>query len=81
MNYTRDTGKARLPALPAVNAQDPSLRNWISAVAERLEVREGSRGNPYERAVTVREMVGLGLAGVGGRGDMVAASAMGGASA
>lgn len=56
MTYTRDTGKARLPALPAVNAQDPSLRNWISAVAERLEVREGSRGNPYERAVTLRDL-------------------------
>ena len=78
---TKDTGPARLPALPPVNAQDPALRNWMRAVAERLEVREGSRGNPYERAVTVREMVGLGLAGVGGRGDMVAASAMGGASA
>jgi len=56
MSYTRDTGKARLPALPAVNAQDPSLRNWISAVAERLEVREGSRGNPFERAVTLRDL-------------------------
>ena len=78
---TKDTGPARLPALPPVNAQDPALRNWMRAVAERLEVREGSRGNPYERAVTVREMVGLGLAGVGGRGDMVAASAIGGASA
>lgn len=56
MTYTRDTGKARLPALPAVNAQDPSLRNWISAVAERLEVREGSRGNPFERSVTLRDL-------------------------
>ena len=78
---TKDTGPARLPALPPVNAQDPALRNWMRAVAERLEVREGSRGNPYERAVTVREMVGLGLAGLGGTGGMVAASAMGGASA
>lgn len=56
MTNTRDTGKARLPALPAVSAQDPSLRNWISAVAERLEVREGSRGNPFERAVTLRDL-------------------------
>ena len=55
-NFTRDTGKARLPALPPVNAQDASLRNWISAVAERLEVREGSRGNPFERAVTLRDL-------------------------
>lgn len=55
-NFKRDTGRARLPALPPVNAQDPALRNWMSAVAERLEVREGSRGNPFERAVTVREL-------------------------
>ena len=55
-NTIRDTGRARLPALPPTNAQDPSLRNWMSAVAERLEVREGSRGNPFERAVTVREL-------------------------
>ena len=55
-NAKRDTGRALLPALPPVNAQDPSLRNWMSAVAERLEVREGSRGNPYERAVTLREL-------------------------
>ena len=53
---TRDTGVARLPGLPPVNAQDPSLRSWMTAVAERLEVREGSRGNPWERAVTVREL-------------------------
>lgn len=56
MNAPRDTGRAKLPALPPVNAQDPALRNWMSAVAERLEVREGTRGNPFERAVTVREL-------------------------
>lgn len=55
-NFRRDTGRAQLPALPPVNAQDPALRNWISAVAERLEVREGTRGNKFERAVTVREI-------------------------
>ena len=54
-----DTGKAKLPALPPVNANDPTLRNWMSAVAERLEVREGSRGNPAERVVTQRELAEL----------------------
>ena len=56
---TRDTGPAKLPALPRVNAQDPALRNWISAVTERLEVREGSRGNAMERVVTQRELAAL----------------------
>jgi hypothetical protein len=56
MTVRRDTGSVNLPALPPVNAQDPVLRNWMSAVAERLEVREGARGNRYERAVTLREL-------------------------
>ena len=58
-NTKMDTGRALLPALPSVNAQDPSLRTWIKAVTERLEVREGVRGNPFERAVTVREIKDL----------------------
>lgn len=52
----RDTGPARLPALPPVATSDPALKRWVDAVAERLEVREGSRGNEYERAVTKREL-------------------------
>lgn len=51
-----DTGVARLPALPRVNLQDPGLSNWVNAVTERLQVREGERGNDNERAVTVREL-------------------------
>jgi len=56
MTVRRDTGPVRLPALPPVNAQDPSLRDWMSAVAERLETREGTRGNRFERVVTLREL-------------------------
>ena len=56
MTVRRDTGSVNLPALPPINAQDPALRNWMSAVAERLEVREGTRGNRFERAVTLREL-------------------------
>lgn len=51
-----DTGVARLPALPKVNLQDPALSTWVNAVTERLQVREGERGNDNERAVTVREL-------------------------
>ena len=56
-----DTGKARLPALPAVSSGNLALDGWMKAVAERLEVREGNRGNPYERVVTLRELNALGL--------------------
>lgn len=61
-NSARDTGAARLPALPSVRTGDQALDRWIQAVSERLEVREGARGNPYERAVTLRELEDMGLA-------------------
>ena len=52
----RDTGAARLPGLPAVSTGNVQLDAWITAATERLEVREGQRGNGFERAVTVREL-------------------------
>jgi hypothetical protein len=52
----RDTGAARLPALQKVNIQDKALANWVNSVTERLQVREGERGNAQERAVTLREL-------------------------
>lgn len=51
-----DTGVARLPALPKVNLQDKALSNWVNAVTERMQVREGERGNDNERTVTLREL-------------------------
>lgn len=56
---TRDTGPARLPALSAPRTNDPALQRWIDAVCERLEVREGARGNAAERVVTQRELDAL----------------------
>ena len=56
-----DTGKVKLPGLPRVSSGNAALDSWIQAVSERLEVREGARGNPYERVVTVRELTALGL--------------------
>lgn len=74
---TKDTGRARLPGLVAPRVDNPDLARWVQAVAERLEVREGARGNPYERAVTVRDLTEGGIAVVGGGGRLVS----GGASA
>lgn len=54
-----DTGVAKLPGLPAIQLDNPALQRWVQAVAERLEVREGQRGNPAERAVTQRELDAL----------------------
>lgn len=59
--------KAKLPALPRVNPADPALARWVAAVTERLEVREGARGDDMERVLTVRDLDGLtvGRAGQG----------------
>ena len=57
MTTRRDTGRAQLPALPTFIPTDPrAMASWAQKVAERLEVREGARGNPQERAVTLREL-------------------------
>lgn len=52
---------AKLPGLPAVRTGNAALDGFLEAVRERLEVRDGSRGDPYERAVTVRDLVDAGL--------------------
>lgn len=45
--------------LPA--ATDPALANKINAMAEAIDVRLGRRGDPLDRAVTLRELVDSGL--------------------
>jgi hypothetical protein len=56
-----DNGAVRLPAIPLVSTGNVALDRWVQAVTERLEVREGGRGNPYERVVLRRELTALGL--------------------
>lgn len=51
-----DTGPARLPAIPRVNLADKQLAQWCNTVTEHLQVRNGERGNEYERVVTLREL-------------------------
>lgn len=57
----RTSNAAKLPALPSVSTGNAALDKWVQAVTERLEVREGMRGNPNERAVTVRDMRDAGV--------------------
>ena len=47
------------------------VRGFWEAVKERLEVREGARGNPAERAVTVRELETAGVFVPGTNGGQV----------
>ena len=53
--------RANLPAIQRVRSTDPVMQRFIDAVIERLEVREGERGNPFERTVTFRDLADLGL--------------------
>ena len=52
---------ARLPAIVIPPGVDPVLRQTLEAIKERLEVRDGARGNPYERGLTVRDLVDAGI--------------------
>jgi hypothetical protein len=50
------TAPAKLPALDKPRVEDPALARWINAVTERLQVREGQRGNALEQVVTRRDL-------------------------
>lgn len=47
---------AKLPSLQSARVDDPQVQKAIESIREWLEVRLGSRGDPYERAVTVRDL-------------------------
>lgn len=46
---------ARLPGLQTARVADPNVRQALEALREWVEVRLGSRGDAFERAVTHRE--------------------------
>mgnify|MGYP001204328899 CR=1 FL=1 len=53
----------RVPGIPKPPSDvSPGLRGWLSSVAEALEIRLGRRGDPKDRAVTLRELIDSGLA-------------------
>ena len=56
-NSHNNSRPARLPALPSVpRGVDPAMHQLLEAIKERLEVREGARGNQFERVVTERRL-------------------------
>lgn len=46
---------ARLPGLQALRSSDPQTQKALEALREWVEVRLGSRGDKYERAITLRD--------------------------
>lgn len=49
-------GAAQLPALQSARVADPQVQKALEALREWVEVRLGSRGDPFERAVTGRDL-------------------------
>lgn len=67
--------RAQLPGLPAPNFRDSALQRWALAVTERMEVREGSRGDPLERVLTLKDVQNTTNATLSGSSSGVASSA------
>ena len=53
----------KIPGFPKPPAGvSPALRIYLEALAEALDIRLGRRGDPVDRAVTLRELISSGLA-------------------
>lgn len=69
--------ETRIPSLPEVSSiKDPQLRRVLAAVKEALDVRLGRRGDPLDRAATVRELYEGGIVTVNGRSGPRAGSTL-----
>lgn len=52
-----------VPGIPPIPSDaSPALRSYLTALGEALQVRLGRRGDPRDRAVTLRELIDSGLA-------------------
>lgn len=47
---------AKLPGLQTTRVQDPQVQKALDSLREAVEVRLGSRGDPFERAATMRDL-------------------------
>ena len=53
----------KVPGFPKVPPNvDPQTRRLIEAVTEAVDIRLGRRGDPVDRAITLRELIDSGLA-------------------
>lgn len=53
----------KVPGIPKPPADvSPALRAYLEAIAEAVEIRLGRRGDPVDRAITLRELIATGLA-------------------
>ena len=60
---TRTNTPTQVPALPAIPAgASPELRKYLETLSQVVSIRLGRRGDPRDRAVTMRELIDSGLA-------------------
>ena len=53
----------KIPGIPKPPASlDPEVRKYLEALTEAVEIRLGRKGDPQDRAVTLRELIDSGLA-------------------
>ena len=57
------TSGTKVPSIYTVPSSiDPQLKNYMVSIQEAVEVRLGRRGDPRDRAITLRELIDSGLA-------------------
>jgi hypothetical protein len=55
-------GKTNLPGIPETGpGLDPQVQAVLRPIKEVVETREGRRGAPLERGVTLRDLVRIGV--------------------
>ena len=59
----RTNDPTKVPALPRIPADTPpSLRRYLELLEQTTNIRLGRRGDPRDRAITLRELIDIGLA-------------------
>ena len=57
------TKVTKLPGFPKPPADaSPTMRSFLEALSEAVEIRLGRRGDPLDRAITLRELIDSGMA-------------------
>jgi len=61
----RSTTATKVPGIPKIPTKiSAELRQYLTSLGEALEIRLGRKGDPRDRAVTLRELTDGGLSGV-----------------
>ena len=63
MTVVRTDRPTKVPGFPKTPANvDPQMRQFLEAIVEALDIRLGRKGDPTDRAITLRELIESGLA-------------------